>query len=129
MKYGIFCVTPEGKKFIKAFDEYATAEKVVKKHNGVIDWIFEGVNRPLVIEEIPYSRGYMGTANIFYGFNRYYQKWMVLADTTMYRITGYQLDEVMDANSYMYDNIDYLSADIPQEVAIKILNKRYNIGA
>lgn len=129
MKYGIFCITPEGKKFMEAFDEYATAEKAIKKYSDVIDWIFEGVNKPLVIEVIPYSRGYMGKANIFYGFNRYYKKWMVLADTTMYRITGYQLDEVMDANGWMYDNIDYLSADIPHEVAIKILNNRYNTGA
>lgn len=129
MNYGIFCITPEGKKFIEAFENYADAEKVVNKHNSVINWNYNGIDMPLVIEEVPYSKGYMEKANIFYGFNLYHQKWMRLASTTVYRITAYQLGVVINESSGIYDNIDYLSADIPEEVAIKILNKRYNIGA
>lgn len=129
MNYGIYCITPEGKKFVKAFDDYAKAEEVVNEHNGVMNWNFEGINRPLVIEETPYNRGYAGKANIFYGFSSYLQKWTILAYTTIYRISGSQLHEVIDKNCSRYIHIDYLSADIPEEVAIKILNKRYNIGA
>ena len=129
MDYGIFCITPEGKKFIEAFDSYAKAEKVVNNHNGVVNWNYEGVDMPLVIEETPYSKGYMVETNVFYGFDLYHKKWSVLAYTTMYRVTGNQWYRVMDENCGMYDHIDYLSTDIPYEVAVKILNKRYNIGA
>lgn len=129
MNYGIYCITPEGKKFIEAFDNRAEAEKVVSKHSGVVNWNYEGVDMPLIIEEVPYSKGYMGETNVFYGFNVYHQKWVVLAYTTMYRVTGLEWDQVMNEYYGKYNHIDYLSTDIPEAVAIKILNKRYNIGA